>query len=197
MSKKISFIGPAGCGKSTLSSDVYVQIKKKGFNAELVNEAVRFDIHQNGPATSIWEQYRIWNNQRVIEDAVPIKVDFVITDSGCLTPYFYACLYTKTANERERLVLADMFKFFIDDLYKKRYDHIFFLPGKLTKEQTGVDTLINDGTRFQSAEELDILDHYMTLVFTKMFHVDNIHILNVPLDERTDAVLDIVLNSKS
>src|SRR5690554_6481933 len=128
MTKKIAFIGSAGTGKSTLATDVFTHLKKQGKNVELITEWVRYDIQSNGPMKSIWEQYRTLHHQRQIEDAVPDNVEWMITDSGTLTPYFYACLYTKKT-ERERLCLADMFKFLIDDLYKRRYTYVFFLPG--------------------------------------------------------------------
>ena len=191
MTKKIAFIGSAGCGKSTLAADVFTKLKIAGHNAELINEWIRYDIQANGPMESIWEQYRTLHHQRQLEDAVPDSVDWLITDSGCLTPYFYSCLYTSTADERQRLVLADMFKFLIDDLYQKRYEYVFFLPGKLTKKD--VDNITKDGTRYQSDEELDILDDHMRLVFTKMFKVDNIISLDCPLKKRSDEVIKIIL----
>ena len=119
MTKKIAFVGSAGSGKSTLACEVFTELKKQNYNAELINEWIRYDIQANGPMQSVWEQYRTLHHQRQLEDSVPKEVDYMITDSGCLNPYFYSCLYTSGADERQRLVLADMFKFLIDDLYKK------------------------------------------------------------------------------
>ena len=192
MTKRVAFIGAAGCGKSTLAAEAYVRLKKLGLNVEHVSEWVRTDIWLNAPMKSIWEQYRTWQNQRMVEDAVPEQVEWIITDSGCLTPYFYACLYTSGANERERLVLADMFKLFIDDLYRKRYEYVFFLPGALAREDA-TDKILNDGTRFQTTEELHILEEYMSLVFTKMFKVNNVYIIDCPLEERIDKIMKILL----
>ena len=191
MTKKISFIGSAGVGKSTLAADIFVKLKKKGYNTELVSEFVRTDIHLNGPMKTIWEQYRTLAKQREIEDAVPKNVDWVIIDSGTLMPYFYSCLYTDKADERERLVLSDMYKYLIDDLYTKRYEHVFFLPGKYVYKK---DNSIEDGVRFQTKQELDILDKHMNLVFTQLFKMDNIHYLNVPVNKRVKEVLKIILN---
>lgn len=191
MTKKIAFIGSAGSGKSTLAADVFVEMKKKGYNVELVTEMIRTDIQINGPMTTIWEQYRTIFKQREVENAVPNTVEWIITDSGTLTPYFYSCLYTNKTNERERLVLADMFKFLIDDLYQKRYHYVFFLPGKYVYD-TNKD-IAKDGTRYQSDEELQILDDHMRLVFTRMFKVDNIIELDVPMKKRTKEVLKVLL----
>lgn len=193
MSKKlVALIGSAGCGKSTLAADLFAQLKKKGYNTELVNEFIRADIQANGPMQSIWEQYRTLHHQRQLEDAVPDSVDWVITDSGCLTPYFYSCLYASKANERERLVLADMFRFLIDDIYKRRYEYVFFLPGSVTHDK-GKDDILKDGTRYQTAEELAILDDHMRLVFTQMFNVDNIINVTEPLNKRANVVLKMLL----
>ena len=58
--------------------------------------------------------------------------------------------------------------------------------------ETGVEQIANDGTRYQSADELDILDQHMTLIFTKIFNADNIYKLDCPLNERLTTVLDII-----
>ena len=191
MTKKIAFIGSAGSGKSTLAADIFVELKKKGHKVELVTEWIRQDIQVNGPMTTIWEQYRVLHHQRSIEDSVTKEADWMITDSGVLTPYFYSCLYSNKANERERLVLADMFKFLIDDLYQKRYQYVFFLPGKYAYSIN--KDIAKDGTRYQTDEELHILDDHMRLVFTRMFKVDNIIELDVPMAKRTKEVLKVLL----
>lgn len=190
--KKVAFIGSAGSGKSTLTSEVFFKLKQQGLNVENIHEFIRYDIQRNGPMQSIWEQYRTLHHQRALEDSVPDNVDWMLTDSGCLTPYFYSCLYASKANERERLVLADMFKFLIDDIYKKRYEYVFFLPAAEIYEKNK-DGVINDGTRYQSEEELSTLDQHMRLMFTEVFQMDNIINLDCPLSERADKVLKILV----
>jgi hypothetical protein len=188
--KKICFIGNAGSGKTTLASDVYVHLKKQSVVAEIVPEFIRSDIQLNGPMTSIWEQYRTRSKQKEMEDATPSNVEFMITDSGILTPYFYACLYASNTDARQRLVLQDMYKYFLDDLYLKRYSHIFYLPMAETYARN--PDILNDGTRYQTKEEIETLEVHMNLVFTKLHTVDNIYTLSCDLDERTDAVLAII-----
>jgi len=190
--KKIVFIGPPGCGKSTLAAQVFTRLKEKNYNTELVSEWIRQDIQINGPILSIWEQYRTLLEQRKIEEAIPNIVDWVIVDSGTLTPYFYCCLYTLKANERERLVLADMFKFLIDDLYQKRYDYVFYLSAeKIYKKKK--KEILNDGTRFQTEKELNILEDHMRLIFKEIFNLDNVFYLDIPFNKRADAVLKTII----
>lgn len=188
--RKICFIGNAGSGKSTLSGDLYVHLKKQGVNAELVPEYVRTDIQLNGPMTSVWEQYRTRDNQKQLEDAIPDNVEFMVTDSGVLTPYFYSCLYVNNDNPRERIVLRDMYKMLLDDLYLRRYTHIFFLP--MAETYAANPDILNDGTRYQSREEIETLEIHFDLVFTKLHKLANIHVLDCPLANRLSKVLEIV-----
>lgn len=188
--QRIAFIGGPGAGKSTLATDVFTRLKKTGISAELVTEWIRQDIQINGPLSSIWEQYRTLQHQREIEDSIPEVVDYVITDSGTLTPYFYSCLYCDRNDRRQRLVLIDMFKYFIHDIYTRRYDHVFFCPIRETYQAN--ENILRDGTRFQTQEDVNILDYHMNTIFMVAHHMPNIHRLDVPLDQRVDQVLEIL-----
>lgn len=189
--KKICFIGNAGSGKSTLSAKVYVALKEMGKNAELVSEFIRSDIQLNGPMENIWEQYRTRSNQIALEDAISDKVDYMLSDSGVLTPYFYASLYADNTDPRQRLVLQDMYKFFVNDLFTKRYSHVFFIPMNETYQIN--PNILSDGTRYQDREQIDILENHMTLLFTRLHKVDNIHVLDCPLAERAGKVMEVLL----
>jgi len=179
---RIAFIGTAGSGKSTLAAQVFAALKVAGRKVEHIHEFVRNDINAHGPMTSIWEQYRTRQHQKELEDAVPNIADYVICDSGTLTPYFYAVLYANPAEPRERLVLQDMYKYLLDDLYLKRYDLVFYVP--LIK---GSD--LNDGTRYQSDDEIETLDEHMKLIFTKLHRLDNIHHVQQGFERRLEEVM--------
>jgi nicotinamide riboside kinase len=176
------FIGGPGSGKSTLASQVFSSLKASGRKVEHIHEFVRNDIHAHGPMTSIWEQYRTRQYQKELEDAVPNIADYTICDSGTLTPYFYAVLYANPSEPRQRLVLQDMYKYLLDDLYLRRYDQVFYVP--LIK---GPD--IKDGTRYQSDDEIDLLDDHMRLVFTKLHRLDNIFHVQQGFDKRLEEVM--------
>jgi nicotinamide riboside kinase len=186
--KRIVFIGAAGCGKSTLATDVFSKLKQQSFNVDMVTEWIRGEINARGPMQSIWEQYRTRNHQKELEDAIPDAVELSIVDSGTLTPYFYSTLYADGKNARERLVLQDMYRYLMDDLYLGRYDLIFYLP-----RTRGVDT--NDGTRFQAENDLDHLDEHMRLVFTRIYKGNNVHVIDEPFGSRCEKVLKIISNN--
>lgn len=186
---RIVFIGTAGSGKSTLAAQVFAALKTQGRKVEHVHEFVRHDIHANGSMTSVWEQYRTRQYQKELEDAVPTVADYVICDSGTLTPYFYAVLYANPAKPRQRLVLQDMYKYLLDDLFLKRYDMVFYVP--LIK---GAD--LKDGTRYQSDEQIETLDEHMGLIFTKLHRLDNIYTVQQGFDNRLQEVMEKILEEK-
>lgn len=179
---KIVFVGIPGSGKTTLAASVFVALKQAGRKAEHVHEFIRHDIHANGKMTSIWEQYRTRQYQKELEDAVPSEIDYVICDSGTLTPYFYAVLYANPSEPRHRLVLQDMYRYLLTDLHLKRYDLIFYLP-RITEHD------LHDGTRYQSESDLNTLDLHMNLVFTKLHKLPNIHLVQSGLDRRFEEVM--------
>ena len=188
--KRIVFIGAAGCGKSTCASDVFTTLKKNNVNTEMITEWIRYDIQSNGPMENVWEQYRTLQYQRELEDAVPNTVDYVITDSGTLIPYFYTCLYAKLINSRERLVVQDMHRYLLNDIYLKRYYKIFYFPLSLTYQQN--PDILLDGTRYQTSDELKILDDHMDMVFIKLYNMGNVHKIDCPLEDRTNTVLKFI-----
>lgn len=185
---RIVFIGAAGSGKSTLAAQVFGALKQAGRRAEHIHEFVRHDIHAHGIMTSIWEQYRTRQFQKELEDAVPDVSDYIICDSGTLTPYFYAVLYANATDPRQRLVLQDMYKYLLDDLYLRRYDLVFYLPLLDTSD-------ISDGTRYQTEQELKVLDQHMNLVFTKLHRLPNVHMVNAGLVQRLDEVMWKILGT--
>lgn len=194
MTQKIVFIGGPGCGKSTLTADVFVAFKKLGKVTEFVPEWIRREIMREGVMTSVWEQYRTMNNHRREEMDFPASVEYLILDGGTLTPYFYAALYSQKQDRKERLVVQDMYEFLLHDLYSKKYDHIYFLP-RIHTDNAGVS--FQDGTRFQTDDDLQVLETYMTLIFTKIHRMDNVRVLDCPLDERVPTVIQDILGAEA
>lgn len=189
--KKLVFIGGPGSGKSTLATDVFTILKKQKYNTELVTEFIRRDIQEHGPMETIWEQYRVRYKQCELEDNLPDVLDYAVIDAGTISQYFYAILYCDHSNSRQRLVLADLYKYWLDDIYLKRYDYVFYVPSNHTHSEN--PNILNDGTRYQTTEEVNTLEASMNLMFDNLHkNVGNIYTIDVPLQERTSKVLSIL-----
>lgn len=187
--RKILFIGAPGSGKSLLANQTFAALKTRHLNAEIIHEWVRFDIQLNGSMESIWEQYRTRIKQKELEDNVPETNDYMVVDSGTITPYFFACLYCGE-DVRQRIVLADMYKFLMDDIFQQRYSDIFILPSSPTYQKNPL--ILEDGTRFQTREEVDVLDRHMRMMLGEIFYRPTHHVLDCPLEERLGMVLSIL-----
>ena len=187
---RIVFVGCPACGKSTLAAQVFAKLKTLGKNTELVDEFIRRDIQLHGPMTSIWEQYRTRMHQEELENAVPANVEYTVVDSGTLSPYFYSALYVDATDPRQRLVLSDMFRLLLDDIFLNRYDYIFYLPPR-----PGVSA--EDGTRYQTNAELTILDDHFRMTFMKIFNLTNAHMIDGEFNTRLDKVMNIILPTRN
>jgi hypothetical protein len=191
---RIVFIGAPGCGKSTLAADVFVALKKLGKNAELVPEWIRRDIMKNGIMGSVFEQYRTLMYHQREEEDFPPQVEYLVQDGGTLLGYFYAAVYSSKTDPKERLVIQDLYDHLLSALYGKKYDHIYYLPRTQVLE-TGAN--IADGTRFQADGDYDVLETYMKLIFTEIHRMDNVRVLNCPLDQRVPTVINDILGTTS
>lgn len=190
-SKKVCIIGPPGSGKTTLCLDISSSLKKRHFNVEMVDESVRRDIHQNGPPDNASEQFRIRVGQVEQEDAVPKNVDYLVIDSGSIPPYFYGVVYNKHNDPRQRLFLADLYKYMLNDIYKKRYDFIFFVSSLQTHNLN--KNILNDGTRFQDEDDIKKLETLMEMFLIDFHNPGNHFKLDSPLEERVSFVLNKIL----
>jgi nicotinamide riboside kinase len=182
MTKRIAFVGAPSSGKTALAAAVFAALKQAGRKTEHVHECVRHDINAHGPMTSIWEQYRTRQFQKELEDAVPAVVDYVVCDSGTLSPYFFAVLYADPTEPRQRLVLHDMYRYLLDDLFLSRYDRVFYLPLLGTPD-------LDDGTRYQTTREIRILNDHMRLVFTQLYRLPNIYTVESSFERRLEEVM--------
>ena len=187
---RIVFIGAPGCGKSTLAADVFTAFKKLGKNAELVMEWIRRDIMKNGSMTNVFEQYRTLMYNRHEEEDFPRQVEYIIQDGGTLLGYFYAAVYSTKTDQKERLVIQDMYEALLKDLYSKKYDYIYFLP-RAEVQAIGANT--DDGTRYQSDHQIEVLENYMRLIFTEIHRMDSVKVLDCPLGQRVNTVISDVI----
>lgn len=185
--KKIVFIGAPSSGKTTLAHNVFVELKKKNYKVEIIQELVRNEIQLNG-IPDLWEQYRFYMIQNMYENALPKNIDYAVIDGGTIITFFY-CFRKNNKNERYKLLMMDMFKIFLDDLYSKKYDYIFYIPVEKVLEK---NKDFKDGTRFQDLEEILTLDSHMYLHLTKLHNIDNVYHVNCDLKERVNFVLNVL-----
>jgi adenylate kinase family enzyme len=89
MTKKIiNIVGAPNAGKSTLSSEIFVALKKRHMNVEHINEYVKQLVWQE-KMDKINDQYYLARNQVKILESVVKKVDISICDSPLIISAFY------------------------------------------------------------------------------------------------------------
>jgi len=87
---RINFFGSAGCGKSTVSSGVFYELKTRGFNVELIAEYIKKWAYENKIPKS-FEQVYIFGKQLNSEDRLLNSgVQHLVTDSPIAMQIFYA-----------------------------------------------------------------------------------------------------------
>lgn len=89
MTKKIiNIVGAPNAGKSTLSAEIFVALKKLHMNVEHINEYVKQLVWQE-KFDKINDQYYLARNQVKILESVVKKVDISICDSPLIISAFY------------------------------------------------------------------------------------------------------------
>lgn len=172
---KIALVGCPGSGKSTCAADIFVQCKKNGITAELVQEYARILINSGWEISNVAEQFIVNINQRRKEDIIPEEIEVMITDSPAFLSYYYACRNIKSRSDN--FALVEMYKQFLADL--SRYDYIFFL--------NRVKDYVVDGTRIQTEEESDEIALQLKAL------LDMHHVIYHELDGNDSAVQSIML----
>jgi len=190
--KRIALIGAPGSGKTTLTTELFTQFKILGKNVYLVPEYARDHIDKYGPPTNVLEQYKLFLEQTERENLVPQNVEYAFHDTMRSLGYFYVYMYLEATEKRHLQVVQDMYKFLLEDIYLKRYDHIFYLPLEQTINKN--PNILNDGTRYQTKQEQNILDEHMNLVFNTMNKMNNIITINAKLEERCKIITNILLD---
>lgn len=92
--KCINLFGGPGIGKSTLAADVFVELKKKHLNCELVTEYAK-DLTWQESFNVLKNQVYVWAKQHQRLFRLRDKVDVVVTDS----PPILCILYDRENNK--------------------------------------------------------------------------------------------------
>jgi len=143
MTKLVNLYGGPGTGKSTTAAGVFMLLKQRGYNAELVTEFAK-DVaweHQGQPVPDVMKAQELvfaqqhWRIRRLIN-----KVDYIVTDSPLLMNLMYV------PEDFELPALRDMIKQ-AHRMYTNRED-IFLMR---TKDY-------NPAGRWQTEDEARALD---------------------------------------
>lgn len=171
----INFLGSPGSGKSTLGTQLYTELKIRGYEVEFVNEFVKTWTY-TGRKVNKFGQYYIFGMETENQSRLFNKVDFIIADSPVLLTSFYQQHYwgsnTLIIPAKEFYKFAEeegveVVNIFIDRKYK-----------------------YNPKGRFQTEEESEEVK-----VKLLQFLKDNdyeYHHLKVPVKERIHTILDLL-----
>lgn len=162
MTFRINFIGAPGSGKTFIAQQLMLAIKAENqHSVEFLPETARHQQFQLGPMRSVWEQLRTCQKQREYELTVPPNVNVAITDSGVTAGYFYACDFIRNNpfQNRDLVVVSDLYSQLIEDIYRPFYDLTFFAgPPEMS-------SIANDPGRIHNVAASQVLNDHMYNVF--------------------------------
>src|SRR4051812_8750331 len=88
----VNLFGGPGVGKSTLAAEIFVTLKKRGIEVELIQEYVKAWAWDGKPVGT-FDQLYILAKQLKLETRLYGKVDVVVTDSPLLFSPIYERFY--------------------------------------------------------------------------------------------------------
>lgn len=143
MIRRINLYGSPGAGKSTTCSFLFYNLKKMGYNIEMVTEYIKMWTYIPRVPVS-WDSYYCQSKQLIKEDTILRSgVDLIITDS----PIFLSSYYSKKDDCPGQEVMNSVAREF-----EKMYPSTNLLI-KRSKEKK-----YQKSGRYQSEEESDIIN---------------------------------------
>ena len=112
----VNLYGGPGTGKSTGAAQIFSELKKRGFNVELVTEFAKDKTWENNSKALECQEY-VFGKQSYRLYRCRDKVDIIVTDS----PLLLSILYNKNP------ALDDNFKRLVRNVYKTYENLNFFL----------------------------------------------------------------------
>lgn len=95
MTKVINLFGGAGCGKSTLSAEIFVKMKQANLNCELVQEWIKTWAYEQR-SISPFDQFYVAGKQIRKESFLYDRVEYIITDCPLWLGAAYETYYEGT-----------------------------------------------------------------------------------------------------
>ena len=172
--KIINFYGQPGAGKSTLAASLYAQMKKSGYNVQLLTQYAKDCVYQDRLFTVKDQLYLLSKQNHKLLTYQNKHVEYVITDSPLLLCGIY-CYISNTNHlpikEFKELAYA----------INKSYTNINFFV------ERGNDIQYQNNGRFQNSEEAkkikkqllnylnnELKEEYQIILNTKNISINNI-----------------------
>lgn len=156
MTVVVNLYGGPGAGKSTLASELFVLLKRRGHQVELVREYAKTWAYERKPIDTLAKQTYILSKQAKRESALYNKVDFIITDCPLALSGYYAQKYLKTP-AMSMLVLE-----FLREAQARGVQHLYFQVPRRKK--------YNPNGRYQTEQQAKQIDFEQQMYFSQLFH---------------------------
>lgn len=151
--KVINFFGGPGIGKSTISAEMFVFLKKQHLNVELVTEYAKDMVYEQRPNILNDQLYLLAKQNRRLEKLLPHGLDYAITDSPLLLNIIY---YIKNGGSSSNFILL------VEEIFKS-YDNVnFLLERNLNLTYNGV------GRVQKSLQEALVIDNQIQDLLLKL-----------------------------
>ena len=153
----INLFGGPGTGKYTIAALVFGELKKKGYEIELVTEYAKDKVWEESYKT-LENQIYVFGKQLHRIQRVKNKVNFIITDS----PILLSIIYDKEKNDNLKRLVLDV---------HNNFNNINILIKR--------DTIYNPNGRFQNEIEAKLIDkQIMNLLKNNSIDFHEINITN-------------------
>ncbi|MCL2621956.1 MAG: ATP-binding protein, partial [Firmicutes bacterium] len=105
----VNLYGGPGAGKSTNAAALFVELKNRGINCELVREYAK-DLVWEERSVEFYDQFTVLGKQVKRVNALIGKVDIIITDSPIILSCHYNTLHNKQCFDKIVLDLHNTYK---------------------------------------------------------------------------------------
>jgi nicotinamide riboside kinase len=178
--KLIQIFGAPSSGKSTLASELYTEMKKKGFNSILVNEYSTEYIAEYGIPNSPIDQMFIFYKQLNKEIMFLESKDYVICDSSSILNYFYfRQLFSEKLSKKDIASINHLQKEILKHI--NTIDQIFYVPPIVSDD-------VSDGIRYHNEEQITKIDRWIKS-YLELENIGHIDLSNISREDRIKFIL--------